>query len=505
MKFKRSIFNIIAGIISQSIIILLGFFIPRLLIYNYGSEINGLLTSVTQIYSYMALMEAGIGQACVQALYSYIVNNDIKSISSIINAATNKYKKIAVFYFIGICCFAVIYPNVVQTAYSSYYIAKIIFITGLSSVVNFYGSMALQQLLIAEGKAYVISNISLVIHILRYLSQIILINNGFDVVNVQLVYCLVGCLQCILVRGYFKRHYSWFIKTARPNYSALRQSNAFLIHQISSLVFSSTDTFLLTLFTSLNTVSIYAVYNTVISAINVFCSTLNNALTFVLGHLYYENQERYIKIFDAYNIFYISAVYTIITVSYFLYLPFVQFYTQQADINYSYYGLPLLFCIIQLLSSARAVSNNLINIAGHTAKTVPRTLIEAIINIMISIITVQVWGIYGVLIGTICALLYRTNDIIIYANRIILNRSPKPTYYPFILNSIIFIILGIFRRSIQIHITTFYELLIVGIKYGFCIAGIFILVNLFFFHDSVKFIVVEIKKHLKRKTIKNKE
>ena len=62
MKFKRSIFNIITGIISQSIIILLGFFIPRLLIYNYGSEINGLLTSVTQIYSYMALMEAGIFQ-----------------------------------------------------------------------------------------------------------------------------------------------------------------------------------------------------------------------------------------------------------------------------------------------------------------------------------------------------------------------------------------------------------------------------------------------------------
>ena len=37
-------------------------------------------------------------------------------------------------------------------------------------------------------------------------------------------------------------------------------------------------------------------------------------------------------------------------------------------------------------------------------------------------------GIYGVLIGTIVALLYRTNDIIIYANWNILGRKPWKTY-----------------------------------------------------------------------------
>ena len=70
MKFKRSIKNIVMAVISQIIGVALAIMIPRLVITGYGSEVNGLLSTIGNIYTYLALIETGIGTVAVQALYS---------------------------------------------------------------------------------------------------------------------------------------------------------------------------------------------------------------------------------------------------------------------------------------------------------------------------------------------------------------------------------------------------------------------------------------------------
>ena len=52
--------------------------------------------------------------------------------------------------------------------------------------------------------------------------------------------------------------------------------------------------------------------------------------------------------------------------------------------------------------------------AGHF-KTEWRSVIEATINITVSVLMIPKFGIYGALMGTIAALLYRTNVLILYA------------------------------------------------------------------------------------------
>ena len=68
MKAKRSIYNIIFGVANQLVMIAVGILLPRLVLINLGSESNGLLNSVNQIFAYFALLEAGVGTATLQAL-----------------------------------------------------------------------------------------------------------------------------------------------------------------------------------------------------------------------------------------------------------------------------------------------------------------------------------------------------------------------------------------------------------------------------------------------------
>ena len=109
-KGKRSVKIFIYGLISQVITLLLGIIIPKLLIVSYGSEVNGLLSSVRQIFVYVALLEAGIGTASLQALYAPMAKGDHQKTSEIMAATDHYYKRTGVLYGICVLILALIYP-----------------------------------------------------------------------------------------------------------------------------------------------------------------------------------------------------------------------------------------------------------------------------------------------------------------------------------------------------------------------------------------------------------
>ena len=112
---KKSAYNILSSVLSQVFAIALGIIIPRLYLLSYGSEVNGLLNSVTQIYTYLALLEAGVGTATLQALYKPVARGDEQTISEIM-AATNKfYKRTGTIYFLAVVVLSVGYPLVIKS------------------------------------------------------------------------------------------------------------------------------------------------------------------------------------------------------------------------------------------------------------------------------------------------------------------------------------------------------------------------------------------------------
>lgn len=90
MNTKRGFNNIIYGLLSQVITMGLSIIIPRLVLVNLGSEVNGLLHSISTVFTYLTLLEAGVGKATNQALYKPLANDDKDQINAIM-AATNKF------------------------------------------------------------------------------------------------------------------------------------------------------------------------------------------------------------------------------------------------------------------------------------------------------------------------------------------------------------------------------------------------------------------------------
>lgn len=471
MNRRRSFLNIVVGIISQIISIALGIIIPRLFLMSFGSEMNGFLNSIGQIFAYFTLLEAGMYGATLQALYAPIANSDKKEISSIMAATNRYYKKTGRLYLIAVLGLAVVYPLVISSNISVWVMTVIILFNGFPGVISYYFQGKFIILLQAEGKNYINTALSSIASTLISISKIIMLFLGCSIVKIQFTYLLINIFKIIIIGIYISKNYKWVNLKEEPNYKAIEQKNAVFVNQICDMVFRNTDTIILTIFSSLKVVSVYTMYTLLYSMIRTALDYVAQGFSFVMGQTFNRDRDRYIQLHDLYENYRMALVFALYNIALIFIIPFMELYTSGIkDINYLDYKVAVLFSVFYVMTGARACCADLINYAQHFRKTQTRCIIEAAINLTVSIIAVIFLGIYGVLIGTIVALIYRMNDMFIYANVRILHRSPWISYKRFISNSIIFTIITVISKWIPWHLDSYFSI----IGYA-CVSGIIIL------------------------------
>ncbi len=445
---KKGIANILTAILSQVITLGLGIVIPRLVLVNLGSEANGLLNSISTVLTYVSLLEAGVGTASLMALYTPVALDDKSQINAILAATNTFYKRTGRWYFIAVTAMTVVFPLTISSTLPVWQIMAVTFLSGMPGVVSYYFQGKYQILLRAEGRDYVLTNLTTIIHTCTSLAKIVLLLCGCDIVMLQCMYMAFSLVQVAFILLYIKRRYGWLNLHVEPDFDAISQSKNALVHQVSALIFNNTDTLILSYFCGLKLVSVYSMYALLFGIISTAINNFGGA-NFILGQSYHTDKERFLRLLDTYEIFNMVLTFSLFCIANMFILPFMRLYTNNiSDVIYVDRYLPYLFISTYLLSNGRNSSTQVINYAGHFRQTQWRSILESVINITISLLAVSRFGIYGVLIGTIAALLYRTNDMIIYANKKILGRSPWRTYRRWVVNLGLFVALTLVTRPL---------------------------------------------------------
>lgn len=491
---KKSIYNIAAGLVSQLVIAVMGIILPRLFITSYGSEVNGFLSSISQIFSYVALLEAGVGTATLQALYKPVALHDEASINGILAATSKFYRRTGIGYLSCVGILAVIYPLFIGSEIPVWQQIGVILIVGVSGSIGYFVHAKYGVLMSADGKSYIATSASIVVQISLNLSKVIMILCGLNIVFIQLGHMVLQLGYAFYIYRRAKKIYPWVDLHVTPDVDAISESKFVLVHQISSMVFNHTDILILTIFTNLKVVSVYTLYNTIFDIIASVISNINNGFTFRLGQLYGKDVDRYKKTFSAYETCYMALAMALYTVTYIFALPFMSIYMRGVtDANYLDHWIPVLFFLIKVLVSGRALSGCTITFAGKFRDTQKQTIAESVINLVVSIVGVYYLGIYGVLIGTVAALLYRTNDMIIYTGRKILQQSVKGTYAKWLLDCALAILLIGASILFPIHADNYILLIAYAAIYTVIALTIFSGVNYLLFRKQLGQVVVYCK------------
>lgn len=462
-KVRKLLVNLGMSIVSQAIILFLGFVIPRIIMVSYGSDTNGLTSTITQVFTYMSLLEAGISQATRNNLFKPIKEDNREEISYWMSVSRRYFRKISVLYFCIVSVIAFVFPLVLKTHVGYWTIVFYILFEGLTSVVSFYFINTWVSFLTAKGDMYVVNTLSLLNKVLCYGVKIILALLGLNIALIQVGYFAVSILQVFLYFMYMKKKYDWIDYSLPVKDVVLPDRRSYIIIEIAWTIFSSTDMILLSMFVSTEMSSVYAVYNLPFVALNSLLNAVYCALSYNLGITYHENMQKYIKVHDMFNSLFVGGMTILMSVTYVLLIPFIKLYTQGiTDVNYIYPILPLLFCLVQLLSWSRFVSGNLFGVAGKIRSVVIVSVVEAVTNLTLSIILIQRYGIVGVLVATVVALPLKVIYCNYVADKEILKRSKIRTLSILGINGGIFAAVVFVNPLLNLQITSYLSFVLYG-------------------------------------------
>ena len=417
--------NISCSLLLQIVTIISGFVIPKVILNYFGSDVNGLISSMNQFLNYIQLLEGGLSGVIMAALYKPLAENDTEKISAVINATRKFFRSIGIIFIVYMMIVAFVYPLFVKTGFSYAYSLSLVLVLGSNLFVQYFFSLTYKLLLNSDRKVYIVSVTQIVIVVFNMLAVVILARLFADVLIVKLASAIIYLIQPFVYGIYVNKRYS-IDKTIPADNEALSQRWSGFGINLAYFVHTNTDVIILTFFSTLANVSVYAVYLMVINAMKNFVIAVSQAIVPSFGKvLVSEDNETTNEKFEIYE-FGIYLITTIVfTCGMFLITPFIHVYTSNIhDANYNQYLFGYLLTIAEMIYCYRDPYVAVAYTAGHFKQVTKYAIIEVIINLTLSLALVHRLGIAGVAIGTLVSMIYRGIAHVIYIKNNILFRHP---------------------------------------------------------------------------------
>ena len=475
----------------QVFTIVYGFVLPRLFLDYYGSAVNGLVSSIGQFLGFIALAECGVGAVVQSALYKPLAQKDSSELSRIVISAEHFFRNIAKLLLVYTVVLFVVFPNIISGNFEFLYTASLVVIIAISSFAQYYFGITYRLLLISDQFGFVPIIIQIVAFSLNLVACVILMKSGCSLHVVKLASSTVFLLQPLAVSFIAHRWYK-IDRTIKFDKTAIPQKWNGLAQHISAVILQSSGVVVLTVFSTLENVSVYAIYNLVVTGVRSLTMSVTNGMQAFLGNIFAKGdmalfREKFEQ-FEWRLHFVVSVVFSVTAV---LIVPFVGVYTKGiTDVNYILPAFGILLTVAWGMYCVRLPYNIVVLAVGHYKQTQSSAIIEAVLNVTTSVILVLKFGLVGVAIGTLVAMIYRTCYLAWYISRNVIKRSLKCFAKHLCVDAIAVvaffgITIYLFGSIWEIRVSSYHEWMVVAIKIFFL--GVFVsgIVNVVFYMNEV--------------------
>lgn len=469
-RSKKYFYNTVFTALLQIVNMISGFVVPKIMLQYYGSEINGLVTSITQFISYFNLVEAGLSSAAIYALYKPLADKDTERVSRIVAASKRFYIQSGYVFTALTIVLAIIYPLYISTEqYSPMWIAFLVIVLGSNGFLEFFTLSKYRVLLTADQKTYVVSIASLIQVVTQMLVIVCLSPLGLNVVWVRAIAIAAILLRSVILYLYCKRNYPQINYNAEPDTKALNKRWDALFLQILGAVHKGTTVVLLTVIVKdLALISVYTVYHVVVGGMNSILEIFNSGLTASFGEVIACNQKQTLqKAYKEFEFVFYSLSGLLFSVASVMIMPFVGLYTRGVhDANYNMPLVAYLMLLDGFLYHAKTPQGMLVLAAGMYKETKWRSFTQSMIALVGGIILAFPLGIYGVLTAAILSNVYRTLDLYFFAGKYITGLSPKQSMTHFFLAVFEMLLIILPFNFIHVECSTWMEWLLISCGVG---------------------------------------
>lgn len=391
MRSLSTMKNLIASLAYEIMVILFGLIVPRLIINTYGSEVNGLTSTINQIILILNLLQAGTVGAAIFQMYKPVAEKDYAQISGIIASSKRFFVRVGIVFFVVAM---IVIPVLLFQSDSGIALWEKIFavlILSLNGVFYFFYIAWLDILFSSHQRRFILSIASILDKALYYGLVFLVIFTKLHFIFLY-VATLIGTFVKIafLYWLYLRDFKPKLVKVQNVADFKIENRTYILCSQISTQVVNSIPTVIITSLYGLAISSVYAVYHLVQNMIVMVARTMQVSVSEVFGNLTVaeEEQQRVKKVYDLLGLVFFLVAMIVCGCAMFLFVPFIYLYTDLNgfDINYLYPMLAIAIVLYCLVYCMYMPSYTLTNVMGLFRQTYLQELLVGIISCVVSVI-----------------------------------------------------------------------------------------------------------------------
>lgn len=397
--------NIIIGVILKIYMLFVPFIMRTLMLYYLGVQYLGLNSLFSSVLSVLSLAELGVGSAMGYSMYKPIAENDTKTICALMRLYRTYYRIIGIAVGVLGLLITPFIPNLIKGEVpSDISIFALYFINLGSNVISYWLCAYKNVLLDTHQRTDVGSKIYMGTVTLQYILQIyvlVVLKNYYLYIVCFLLNNIIYNLIVAFVTSkmYPEYHPKGSIPKEERDIINQRIKDLFT-SKLGMVIVNSADSIVISSFLGLVPLALYQNYNLLITSVAGFITVIFGSVTAGIGNsLITESEEKNYK--DLVKFTFMITWLAAFCMSCFLcmFQPFMRIWVgKEMLISYSVViCLVLYFFMLQI--------NQLINVfkdaAGMWHEDRFRPMATALVNLILNLIMVQFWGLYGVIFSTL--------------------------------------------------------------------------------------------------------
>lgn len=413
-KFMR---NTIASVFQQIIVFAIGMILPRVMLVCYGSEINGITSSIRQFINYFTLVEAGIGASAIFALYKPLAKQDHRAINSIVTAARRFYIQSGYIFTALTVVLAFSFPMIRKTeTLTPSELGVLVLVLSAPGFLNFFLLSKYNVILTADQRSSVISIAGAASNIVSTAIIVSLAYLDCNVVLARALSLVSLAVQSLILYIDGRKKYRYLDFHAVPDRSAMNQRWDALYLQMLGVAQSGAPIILATIFIGYKAVSVYSIFYMVIGGINGLLDIFTSGLSASFGDVIARGEKATLrKTYQEFEFTYYALITVVYSCAFVLIMPFIRIYT--AGITDADYNVPLVGCLMVIngfLYNLKTPQGMMVISAGLYRVTRWRSTVQTVILIGGGILLAPRYGLPGILAACILSNLYRDIDLLFY-------------------------------------------------------------------------------------------
>lgn len=409
-RVKNSARNIIFSMIAYILQIVLGFVVRRYFIFHFGTEYLGLSSLFANILSLLSLAELGFGTAIVFAMYKPMADGNTEKVRELLQFYKRCYFVIGgVILAIGLCVlpFMNFFETKVPDIEINLYLVYLIYL--FNSVISYFFAHR-RSLLYTSQRSDIESKVNMSLNLVSTLLQLLIIlflQNFYLYILVSGVISIVNnVVVCFITK---KMYAEYLVKPksyldAESRKSINKNIRAMIFHKIGSAVVYSTDSLIIYLMLGSTVLGKYSNYLLITTYVTSFISLITGAVRGSVGNsIASENVERNYSLFKKLNFLYLWIVSFCTMCIYALSDQFIDVVLTKSSEDYLILDKTILVLISVnfFLTTSRYMTGMFKECAGIFYADRYKSLFEALINLVTSIVLCHFIGLPGIILGTI--------------------------------------------------------------------------------------------------------